>query len=154
MREVEFSEVIIATPKTSEEAWQDFKKMSDKEQIDFMLSDKKRYDGPEYLLEYDNGKKARGQLVGRNIRGQIGPKNSKWFIPKTSEYIRFGSRTNSIKIYKPTAKKLMYEQVLRQKIGDPYLASVMKTKHMIGKGKKQTRRYCKTSNKTRKHNRK
>jgi len=111
MREIkEFSEVIIATPKSSDEVSKEFSKMNTQEQINFMLSDKKRYEGPEYLLEYGNGKKARGQFIGRAMRGQFGPKNSKWYIPKTSVYLSIRPRDGNVKVYEPTAKKLMYEQ--------------------------------------------
>lgn len=159
MREIkDFSEVITATPKSSDEVSKEFNKMNTQEQINFMLSDQKRYEGPEYLLEYGNGKKNIGQLIGQTMRvGKLGPKNSKWFIPKTSQYLSFRPRDGDLKVYEPTAKKLIYEQVLRQKTGDPYLASVMKTKHMIHKGKggkKLTRRNRKTSKKTRKYHRK
>jgi hypothetical protein len=160
MREItDFSKVIAATPKTYEESWKELPKMSMQEQIDFLSSDNQRYEGPEYLLEYENGKKTTAQLIGQNMRGRpLGPKNSKWFIPKKSQYLRFGPRNDeTLKVYEPTAKKLMYEQLLRQKTGDPNLASVMKTKYMIHKGKggkKYTRRYRKSSKKTRRHHRK
>ena len=161
MREIDFSKVITATPKTRDEISEDISKMSNKEYVDFLVSDQKRYKGPKYLLEYDNGKKTIGQLIGPTMRvGKLGVKNSKWFLPKTSEYVSFGARDRSLKVYKPTAKKLIYEQVLRQKIGDPYLASVMKTKHMVHKGKggkttkRITRYHYKSIKKTRRHHRK
>jgi hypothetical protein len=172
MRELtnNFNQIIQSRMKTDKEVNDDVKQMSDKERMDYMLSDGERWKGPEYLIEYNDTKlnrnatksiirkRAKAQLVGRQKwREPIGIKNSKWYIPKTSTYLVSQSDQTGLKVYEPTTGKKVFEQVLSQKIGDPYLVSMISEQLMSNKnnnkgGKKSKKNKKSTRNHKYKHN--
>jgi hypothetical protein len=94
-------------------------------------------------------KRAKAQLVGRQKwREPIGINNSKWYIPKTSEYVVSQSGETGLKVYEPTAHKKVFEQILTQKLGDPYLVDTMSQSLMKNQGGKRRRtRYIRKSKK-------
>ena len=179
MREIkpeEFDKIKQSRLKTNKEINDDINKMSQKEHLDYMLSDGERWKGPEYLIEYNEDniynfpklnkdgtrsiikKKAKAQLVGRQSwRKPLSMTNSKWYIPKTSSYVVSQSADKGLKVYEPTASKMIFEQVLKQKVGDPYLVESMSKSFMNNEGGKRRRtKYMRKSkkqkyNKTRKN---
>lgn len=164
MREItqeNFNQVIPSRLKTDKEIRDDITQMSNKEHIDYMLSDGERWKGPEYLIEYNDTKlnrnatrsiirkREKAQLVGRQSwRKPIGIQNSKWYIPRTSSYVVSQSTDSGLKVYEPTASQMIFEQVLKQKVGDPYLVESMSKSLMKNKGGKRRRtRYIRKSKK-------
>jgi hypothetical protein len=167
-----FNQVIPSRLKTDKELKDDINQMSKQEHNEYMESDGERWKGPEYLIEYNDTKlnrnatrsiirkRERAQLVGRQKwREPIGINNSKWYIPRTSSYVVSQSSDSGLKVFEPTASKQLFEQVLKQKVGDPFFVESISQSLMKNKGGKRRRtRYIRKSlrkntrkNKTRKH---